>query len=320
NGCVPVCAAGNSGFDEPRLSMFPATYARDGLAISVGASDEQDQRVVFSSFPPGLDLLAPGINVYTTYMTYPSYFGVSYPGYVQASGTSFSAPFVTGAIGLLAANRADLVDDDFQHIVRESADDIGAPGIDEETAHGRLNLDRMLASVRPGIGIWHDETAADSFTVAGQGTLVVGESNPGTLGLHTGSHWSTRIAAYATVNVPDSFVTVTGAWLRVAGTMAARGDYTLPYFTPSAEVVSANHTRATFRGFLYRVSEDSCDVCDDRYVPLAPSNVRFAFTVMGVVDRPPTLAVTTPAPRSIGTPGQLLLVGWNVTDPDQVTR
>jgi len=319
-GCVPVCAAGNSGFDQPRLALYPAAYARDGLAISVGASDEQDHRVVFSSYPPGLDLVAPGIDVLTTYMTYPSYFGASYPGYVQASGTSFAAPFVTGAVGLLAAERADLVDDDYQHVIRESADDIGAPGIDEETGHGRLNLDRMLAFVRPGVGIWHDETMADSFTVEGQGTLVVGESSPGTMGLHPGSTWSTRIAAYATVTVPDTFLAVTGVWLRVAGTMAARGDYRLPYFTPSAEVLRATATQATFRGFLYRVSEDSCDTCDDRYVPLAPSNVRFAFTVMGPVDRPPTLSVTRPAPNSVGAPGQLMLVGWRASDPDQVTR
>ena len=49
NGCVPVCAAGNSGFDEPRLPLYPAVYARDGLAISVGASDENDRRTAFSS-------------------------------------------------------------------------------------------------------------------------------------------------------------------------------------------------------------------------------------------------------------------------------
>src|SRR5260221_11140178 len=169
----------------------------------------------------------------------------------------------------------------------------------------------MLASVRPGIGLWHDETAADSFVVAGQGPLSVGESSPGTLGLHVGTHWSTRLAAYATVAVPDTFLSITGVWLRVAGTMAARGDYSLPYFAPGAEVVSATPAQATFRGFVYRVSEDSCDACDDRNGPLAPDNDRFAFTVMGVVDRAPTLVVTRPAPGSAGSPGSLLLVGWN---------
>ena len=320
NGCIPVGAAGNSGFDDPRLPLFPAAYARDGLAISVGASDSFDQRTPFSSYPFGLDLVAPGVNIYTTFMSYPSFFGASYPGYVPASGTSFAAPFVTGAVGLLAAARGELLDTDFQHVIRESADDIGTPGIDEQTAHGRLNLEKMLARVGPGIGVWHDETVADSFTVEGAGLLSVGETGPGTLGLHFGDHWSTRLAAYGTVSIPDSFLTVTGVWLRVAGTLAARGDFNIPYFSPSASVLRSSNTSATFRGYVYRIEEDSCDVCDDRYVPLAPSNVRFGFTVMGVVDRPPVVAITDPPAGSIGLPGDVMRVSWNATDVDQVTR
>ena len=304
-GCVPVCAAGNSGFDDPTLPLFPACYARDGLAISVGASNSFDQRVVFSSYPFGLDLLAPGIDVVTTFMTYPSFFGASYPGYVPASGTSFAAPFVAGAVGLLASVRPDLVDNDYQHVIRESADDIGAPGVDEQSAHGRLNLQRMLQRVGTGVGVWHDEVAADSFTVTGEGALTVGERGPGTTGRYLGTHWSTRLAALATVAIPDSFLSVTSAWLRGAGTMAARGDFAMPYFSPSAEVLSLDGAQATFRGFLYRINEDSCDVCDDRYVPLAPSNVRFAFTVMGPVDRPPVVRVTNPPAGTVGEPGDL---------------
>jgi hypothetical protein len=320
NGCIPVCAAGNFGFDDPKLPFYPAAYAADGLAISVGASDSFDQRTPFSSYPIGLDLVAPGLNIYSTYMTYPSFYGVSYPGYAVDSGTSLAAPFVTGAVGLLAAARSDLRDTDYQHVIRESADDIGAPGPDEPTAYGRLNLARMLARVGPGIGIWHDEIAADSFTVERQGALSVGETTPGTLGLHLGTHWSTQLAAYGTASIPDSFLTVTGVWLRVAGTLAARGDFSIPYFAPSASVLRASATSVTFRGYVYRVEEDSCDVCDDRYVPLAPDNVRFGFTVMGVVDRPPVVAISAPPAGDIGSPGDRLAVGWTATDPDQVTR
>jgi hypothetical protein len=61
-------------------------------------------------------------------------------------------------------------------------------------------------------------------------------------------------------------------------------------------------------------------VCDDRYVPLAPSNVRFGFTVMGVIDRPPVVAISQPSAGGIGSPGDRLTVGWTATDADQVTR
>lgn len=61
-------------------------------------------------------------------------------------------------------------------------------------------------------------------------------------------------------------------------------------------------------------------MCDDRFVPLAPSNVRFAYTIMGPVDRPPAVALTSPPAGTLGEPGDLLLVGWSASDPDQVTR
>jgi subtilisin family serine protease len=319
NGCIPVCAAGNSGFDFPTQPFYPAAFAYDGLAISVGASDSFDQRTPFSSYPAGLDLLAPGLEVYTTFMTYPSYFGASYPGYVPASGTSFASPHVAGAVGLLASVRPDLADTDFQHVIREAADDIGAPGFDAPTAHGRLNLERMLARVGPEIGIWHDEIPADSFTVEGEGLLRVGERGFGTMGRWYGSHWSTRLAAYGTAAIPDSFLTVTGVWLRVGGTMAARGDFEIPWFAPYAEVLRHDLESATFRGYVYRVDEDSCAGCDDRDVPLSVSSVRFGFTVMGQVDRPPVIEILSVRPAEQALPGEPFQVRYDVTDPDSVT-
>lgn len=320
NGCIAVCAAGNNGFDTPTAPLYPAAHAREGIAISVGASDARDRRTLFSSYPESLDLLAPGENVLTTFMTYPSHYGASYPGYVPASGTSFAAPHVTGAIGLLAAVRPELSDRDFQHLLRATAYDIGEPGFDAPTAHGRLDLERLLDRVGPGTGVWHDEVAADSFGTAGEGTLVVHEGGPGTLARYVGTHSATRIVAQATVAIPDSFLRVTDVWLRVAGTMAARGDFRIPWFAPYAEVAERDERTVTFRGWLYRVGDDSCTVCDDRYVPLAPSNVRFAFGVLGTVDRAPTVSITEPAGGASAHPGESLLVSWVASDPDTLSR
>lgn len=324
NDCIPVCAAGNSGFDQPTLPLFPACFADIGIAISVGASNPQDRRTLFSSYPFGLDLVAPGEEVYTTFMTYPSFFGATYPGYVPASGTSFSAPHVAGAVGLLAAVRPDLTDNDFQHVIRESAHDIGTPGFDAQTAFGRLDLEQMLARVGPEVGLWHDEIAADSFVTEAEGALTVEERGGGTMARYFGTTWATRLAAYGTVALPDSFLSVTSAWLRVAGTQAVRGDFRIPYFAPTAEVVRRDASSLTFRGYLYRVNDDSCDVCDDRYVPLAPSNVRFAFSVLGKVDRAPQMTLVRAgnlrSPGDSGSPGDSVFAKFLADDPDSVTR
>ncbi len=296
-GCVVVAAAGNLGTrPNPRLPQYPAAYAADGLCIQVGASDPSDARVVFSSYGPGLDLVAPGVNIWTTFMSYPSYAGAVYDGYVAASGTSFAAPFVTGAVGLLAAARPELTDVDFQHILRESAHDVGAPGVDEQTGWGRLDLGAALAAVRPELGIWHDEVAAQSVIAdTTAATLLIGEHGPGTLDRLSGDVAARRYAALATVTLPDSFVDSVRVWPRVGGTLAARGDYQLPYFTPTAQVIARTDRTFTLRGWLYRATDDTCATCPESWIPLPPEYVRFGFTVIGRVARGHIAAV---APRA----------------------
>lgn len=277
-GCVVVAAAGNSGTTAPTRALYPSAYAAEGLCIQVGATTSFDERVVWSSYGPGLDLMAPGVNIMTTYMTYPSYYGAVYDGYVPASGTSFAAPFVAGAVGLLASARPELADTDFQRILRETADDIGAPGVDQQTGWGRMNVARALHAVRPEVAIWHDEALADSLVPEASGTLAIGEASPGTLDRFRGSVSATRWAAYATVTIPDSLVDSIRVWPRVGGTMAVRGDFRLPWFAATAEVVAQEGRTFTLRGWLYRADEDSTT---SGWIPLPPEYVRFGFTVIG---------------------------------------
>ncbi len=74
----------------------------------------------------------------TTSLTLPFTCGPA--SYVLASGTSFSAPLVAG-VGALLAGKYD-GDIDAAHMraaLMISADDIGAPGADNEFGHGRVN-------------------------------------------------------------------------------------------------------------------------------------------------------------------------------------
>ena len=308
-GCVVSAASGNQGFLFGPKAQYPAAYSAEGLCIQTGATDNRDRRASFSSYGPGLDLVAPGVTIWSTYLTYPHPIsGAPGKGYNRDSGTSYAAPMTTGAIGLLAAARPELIDTDFQHILRESADDIGDPGVDAKTGWGRMNLGRALAAVAPGIGIWHDEVLGRVTRVGATDTLALTESGPGTFDRFRQWRDATVLEVTATIAIPDSFLGPVRIWPRVGGTMTVRGDFRIPYFTPFAEIVAQDERSFTLRGYIYRQSDATCAPCgDDAYLPLPPDQARFGFTVMGPVSHAaatpskaaPALVRISPNPMSI---------------------
>jgi subtilisin family serine protease len=314
-GCVVVAAAGNRGASAPTAPQYPAAFAADGLCIQVGASDPHDRRSVFSSYGPGLDLLAPGESIWTTFMTYPSAAGASYPGYVVGAGTSFAAPHVAGAVGLLVGARPELTDTDLQHVLRESARDIGPLGPDAASGWGVLDAAAALAAVDPAIGILHDETAATAVRSLGVSTLFVGSAGQAgeRMRIHDGAE---QLELRAVVAVPDSFLGPVRVWPRVGGTSTARGGFVLPYLTPWSEVEEREPRAFTLRGYLYHAGAGTDD---ETFVPVPLDQARFGYTVMGRVDRAPSLAVTAPAPGATLRLGERVTLTWTAADPDSVT-
>ncbi|MBY0426609.1 MAG: S8 family serine peptidase, partial [Cytophagales bacterium] len=59
-GIVMVAAAGNSNTIQP---MYPASYNH---VISVGATDINDLKASFSNYGPTLDVVAPGVNIWSS--------------------------------------------------------------------------------------------------------------------------------------------------------------------------------------------------------------------------------------------------------------
>jgi subtilisin family serine protease len=96
----------------------------------VGATQESEAIARFSQQNDFVDLAAPGIPINTTVMN---------GGYGQTAGTSFSAGFVTGAIGALQSNCPSCSNVQTEQCLFATARDLGVPGRDVQYGFGVVN-------------------------------------------------------------------------------------------------------------------------------------------------------------------------------------
>lgn len=125
---IVVAIAGNAAGGV----QWPAAYGR---AVAVGALGPDDELAAFSGRGRALDLVAPGVGIRTT---------AAGGGYVEASGTSVAAPFVSGAAALLLGQEPDLTAAAVVARLRGSARDLGRPGADERFGAGLLDIAAAL--------------------------------------------------------------------------------------------------------------------------------------------------------------------------------
>ena len=65
----------------------------------------------------------------------------------DAKGTSFSTPRVTGAATLLRHKFPNLDGPALKQVILQTADDLGATGVDEVFGHGKLNVPNAMSPI-----------------------------------------------------------------------------------------------------------------------------------------------------------------------------
>jgi len=125
SGIVVVASAGNDGISSYE---YPASYDN---VISVGSISKNSTWSKFSNYNNKLDVVAPGEDIYTCERG---------GKYISCSGTSFSAPMVSGVAAILKAIDSSLTPNEIDNIIKTSAIDQGPTGRDNYYGYGTINL------------------------------------------------------------------------------------------------------------------------------------------------------------------------------------
>jgi serine protease len=137
NGALVVASAGNGG------TGTVSCPACDPNAISVAASNWQDERSYYSNWGSGLDITAPGGELYSNTTEEAGIYSSVPGGYAYLQGTSMSAPQVTGTAAIVAS-AAGLTGAALRSRILGTTDDLGPNGYDTDFGNGRLNSYRAV--------------------------------------------------------------------------------------------------------------------------------------------------------------------------------
>jgi subtilisin family serine protease len=135
HGALVVVSAGNDGAKGNPVD-YPAGCSG---AFAVGATDTRDRKAGFSEYGPQVDITAPGVGILTT-----TWQEGGKHGYAFESGTSLSAPIVTGAAALLLSKHPTWTPDQVRARLVATALDKGKRGRDDLYGAGIVDIGRAL--------------------------------------------------------------------------------------------------------------------------------------------------------------------------------
>ena len=127
NDCVIVFASGKNGEDSVQ---YPARYRPE--ILTVGAVNYQNARLSCSNFGLWLDVVAPGVEIVTTHNN---------NSIDTISGTSFSAPHVSGVAGLMFSVNPNLSGQEIRDYIEQTVLKTNNFEVDSINVNGTWNWD-----------------------------------------------------------------------------------------------------------------------------------------------------------------------------------
>ncbi len=140
-----VASAGNTREFDPsdyrfNLPVFPAAFSNDPRVnlvnlMSIGAIDQNMDYAKFATGHKSVDMVAPGVDVRTYSRTESAYVNSS-------GGTSYAAPYVSGAAALMFSKNPSLFPAQVKQILKKTADPSGCNQVlaEDSCGSGLLNV------------------------------------------------------------------------------------------------------------------------------------------------------------------------------------
>jgi subtilisin family serine protease len=273
-GILFAASAGNSDEDLSTNPQYPASFDLSN-EIVVAASNNDDGLANFSNFGGPTDLAAPGVAIQST---------ISGSAYAFFSGTSMSAPFVSGTVALLRSQYPKAQAAELKERILSSVD--AKPAFTATTGSGgRLNANSALRKVIPVVPTLESPNGGE-ILLPGSSVPVTWRTNL-PAGNPTSSYRveSTLNARQSTIEtngfesgIPSSFTEPSdsdAAWQALPTQPHGGGSGTLSLRSGGVghDEASWVTTRRTFPvnstvSFWYRISSENCEspsfpVCGD---------------------------------------------------------
>lgn len=159
-GALVIAAMGNcrttgGGCPVANPTAYPAAYNN---VMAVAATGPGDTYAYYSQYGSHCDIAAPGgamtylhdsNGIYSTLPTYNvDMTGEGfYKNYDYLQGTSMATPYVSGLAALVWSVSPSLTPAQVQQVIQSTADDLGAPGWDQNYGYGRIDTLAALQNV-----------------------------------------------------------------------------------------------------------------------------------------------------------------------------
>lgn len=228
NGTFIIAAAGNGiTCNSPDALVYPAAYAHVFAVTSIGELDNHEQvtgdPLSTHQHNQMVDLSAPGYNVAIAPMD---------GWYLNSSGTSYAAPYVTGTVALMLAVNPCLGNVDLETILKNTSSNIDAlnPLYAGKIGSGRLNA---AAAVLFAQSYNHEAI----FNLDIQGSCASSSSavsiNPSNVTGHVSVAWSNGMVGLGNTGIGPGTYTLT-----LIDAIGCSSDTTFNVNTPVAVQVS----------------------------------------------------------------------------------